>query len=108
MIFQWQLFILLIIVAIATPLVGQRIVFNSYGSTEYRYGWVPVLIIAIPMIYFAGTRTETLLNFGDTIAYLSGFNYAPTSLTTLINSFTDESKDIGFSIFTTVIKSVIE
>ena len=107
MIFQWQLFLLLIVVAIATPLAGQRIVFNAYGSTEYRYGWVPVLIIAIPMIYFAGTRTETLLNFGDTTAYLSGFNYATTSLTTLINSFTEDSKDIGFSIFTTVIKSVI-
>lgn len=107
MIFQWQLFVLLIVIAIVAPLAGQRIVFKAYGSREYRYTWVPVLIIAIPMIYFAGTRTMTLLNFGDTLAYLSGFNYAPTSLTTLINSFTEDSKDIGFSVFTTVIKSII-
>ena len=107
MIFQWQLFALLIVVAILAPMMGQRIMVNAYGTAEYRYTWLPVLIIAFPMIYLAGTRCNTLLNFGDTSAYLSGFKNAPTSLVELIGTFTEDSKDIGFSILTTVIKSII-
>ena len=107
MIFQWQLFVVLMAVAIFTPMMGQCIAVNVYGTTEYKYTWLPVLIVAVPMIYLAGTRCQTLVNFGDTSAYLSGFKNAPTSLTVLIGSFTDKSKDIGFSILTTIIKSII-
>lgn len=107
MIFQWQLFVLLIAIAILTPMFGQRIMVNTYGEKQIHYTWIPVLALAIPMIYMAGTRSRTVLNFGDTSAYLSSFASAPTSLTELFASFTDDTKDKGFGVFTTVVKSII-
>lgn len=107
MIFQWQLFALLIAVAMFVAVTGQYAIVNSYGIKEKRYNWLPVLIITIPMIYMAGTRSTTLVHFGDTAAYLSGFSEAPTSLPTLFARITEDSKDIGFSVFTTVVKSII-
>lgn len=107
MIFQWQLFVLLIAVAILTPILGQQFIVNSFGNREIRYKWLPVLVISIPMIYLAGTRVNYLLNFGDTSAYLSGFNDSPTSITAVLNSVTEDSKDVGFSVFTAVLKNII-
>ena len=107
MIFQWQLFVLLIVIAILAPMLGQRIMVNSYGEKQIHYTWIPILVLAIPMIYMAGTRSRTALNFGDTSAYLSSFISAPTSLSELFVSFTEDTKDKGFEVFTTVVKSII-
>lgn len=107
MIFQWQLFVLLIGIAILAPMLGQRYEVKCYGNRESRYGWFPVLALAIPLIYLAGTRSRTVLNFGDTSAYLSSFTSAPISLTELFASFTDDTKDKGFEVFTTVVKAIV-
>ena len=107
MIFQWQLFVLLIVIAILAPMLGQRTMVNSYGEKQIHYTWIPILVLAIPMIYMAGTRSRTALNFGDTSAYLSSFISAPTSLSELFASFTEDTKDKGFEVFTTVVKSII-
>lgn len=107
MIFQWQLFVLLIIIALFTPAMGMYREVNVYGNRQLRYNWGPVLILVIPMIYMAGTRSKTMPDFGDTSAYLSGFRNAATSLGEVFSSFTEESKDKGFSVFTTLVKGVI-
>lgn len=107
MIFQWQLFILLIMIAGFVTMTGQYRIVNSYGNQEKRYTWLPVLIITVPLIYLAGTRSTTLVRFGDTAAYLAGFSAASTSLSTLFGNITEDSKDIGFSVFTTIVKSII-
>lgn len=107
MIFQWQLFALLIGIATLAPMLGQCYEVKCYGSREMRYKWLPVLAISVPMIYLAGTRANYLLNFGDTSAYLAGFTESPTSIITVLRNVTDDSKDIGFSIFTAAIKKII-
>lgn len=107
MIFQWQLFVLLVAIAILTPMFGQFVTVDTYGEKQLHYGWIPVLVLVIPMVYMAGTRSRTGLEFGDTSAYLSSFTSAPTSLTELFASFTDDTKDKGFEVFTTVVKSII-
>ena len=107
MIFQWQLFLVLIVIAVLTPGMGMYRKVNIYGDEQVRYNWLPVIVLAGPMIYFAGTRSKTMLDFGDTSSYLSGFKNAPISLRELFNSFTEESKDKGFSVLTTVIKSIV-
>lgn len=107
MIFQWQLFVLLILIALFAPAMNMYREVNVYGNEQIRYNWFPVLVLAIPMIYLAGTRSETLSNFGDTSSYLSMFQEAPTTLGELFSSFTEESKDKGFSVFTTLVKGVI-
>lgn len=107
MLFLWQLFLLLIIVAILAVLMGQRTVVNVYGEKQIHYTWLPVLAIAIPMIYVAGTRRSLVPDFGDTTAYLLAFRESPTSLAELFSSFTEDTKDKGFEVFTTIVKSII-
>lgn len=107
MVFLWQLFILLIAVAILTPMMGQRMVVNVYGEKQIHYTWLPVLAVTLPLIYIAGTRRSIAPDFGDTTSYLLSFREAPTSLVELFASFTDETKDKGFEVFTTVVKAII-
>ena len=107
MIFQWQLFALLIVVAVLATVMGQRIRVQVYGEQQIHYTWLPVLILVIPMVYMAGTRSKTVPEFGDTSAYLLSFNNATTSLSELFSSFTEDTKDKGFEVFTTLVKSII-
>ena len=73
MFFLWQLFLLLIAVAILAVVMGQREIVDVYGEKQIHYTWLPVLAIAIPMIYVAGTRRSIVPDFGDTTAYLLAF-----------------------------------
>ncbi len=107
MIFQWQLFILLIGIAVLAPVLGQCYEVKVYGSREIRYGWLPVLALTIPLIYLAGTRVNYLLNFGDTSTYLIGFKDSPISVSAVINNVTKNTKDIGFSVITAILKGLV-
>lgn len=107
MIFQWQLFVLLIIIALFTPAMGMYREVNVYGNEQIRYNWFPVLVLAIPMIYLAGNRFEALPDFGDTSAYLNMFKETPSSIGGLLNSFTEDSKDKGFSFLIAVFKTLL-
>ena len=105
MIFQWQLFALLIVSAMIALMMGQRVQVNVYGEKQIHYTWLPVLILTIPMIYMAGTRSKTVLEFGDTSAYLESFKNATTSLTELFASFTEEGKDMTNRLIVPVIEA---
>ena len=107
MIFQWQLFVLLIVIALFATAMNMYREVNVYGNEQIRYNWFPVLVLAIPMIYMSGTRSKTMPDFGDTSAYLSSFRNAPTSLGELFKSFTEDSRDKGFAVLTTLIKNII-
>ena len=48
MIFQWQLFVLLVAIAILTPMFGQFVMVDTYGEKQLHYGWIPVLVLVIP------------------------------------------------------------
>ena len=95
MIFQWYVFVLLICVAFFAKLSGQTYTVNLYGQSQERYGWIPVLAIMLPLIYWAGTRED--MKFGDTSAYRSEFLGLPSTLRDLPEYFTEESKDRGLS-----------
>ena len=103
--FQWYLFVLIFAVGMFANITGQVYTENSYGQSEQRYGWVPVLIILVPLIYLSGTRDD--MRFGDTSAYRIGFHAMPSSLRGLAGYFTDSSKDRGFTVFTVFLKSFI-
>ena len=113
MIFQWQLFVLLVAIAILTPMFGQFVMVDTYGEKQLHYGWIPVLVLVIPMVYMAGTRSRTVFGFWRYVC-ISIFIYKCTYithtyiyLTELFASFTDDTKDKGFEVFTTVVKSII-
>ena len=103
MVYQWYLFVLLLAVSVFAMMADQIYTVNINGNREKRYGWVPVLMIAIPLIYLAGTRP----NIGDTGAYRSAFLSLNPSLGGLIDTIASDSKDIGFSIFALLLKWII-
>lgn len=103
MVFQWYLFVLLIVVAIFTKMAQQTYTVTIEGREELRYGWIPVFMIVIPLIYLAGTR----VNIGDTGAYRSAFLSMDASWNGFLDIMAEDSKDKGFSICTWLIKTVI-
>lgn len=103
MVFQWYLFVLLLAVWFLAPRVGQTYSVSVLGHKEIHYGWVPVLAIAIPLIYLAGTRTE----FGDTAAYRRMFRELSGNLSEIASVLDVEGKDRGFTVFSIIIKSII-
>lgn len=105
MVFQWYLFVLLFVVAIFASMTGQTYMVNSFGQREKRYGWLPFFIITVPMVYWAGTRKS--MNFGDTSAYIAGFQNSPFSWSGLRSVLSEDVKDKGFTVFTALIKSII-
>lgn len=104
MIFQWQLFVLLLVVGIFVYLTGMQNTVNSYGQVEHRYALIPALVVAIPLIYLAGTRNNSL---GDTHAYRSSFFELPSSLSQIPEYISGDMKDKGFSVLSIIIKSII-
>lgn len=104
MIFQWQLFVLLLVVGIFVYLTGMQNTVNSYGQVEHRYALIPALVVAIPLIYLAGTRGD---NIGDTHAYRRSFFELPSSISQIPEYISGDMKDKGFSVFSIIIKSII-
>lgn len=103
MIFQWYLFVLLLVVWFLAPRMGQTYSITVLGHREIHYGWVPVLAITIPLIYLAGTRAD----IGDTGAYRRMFRQLSGSLSEIASVLDVEGKDRGFTVFSILIKSVI-
>lgn len=103
MVYQWYLFVLLAVVGLLAPAAGQTYTVTSNGRREQRYRWGAVLLIAVPLIWLAGTRA----NIGDTGAYRAGFLNMTPSLSEIATFFKEDTKDKGFSIFTLLLKCVI-
>lgn len=104
MVFQWYLFVLLVMVAWLSNSSGQTYTINIDGRREKRYKWGPILILLVPMVYLAATRTDT---FGDTYGYIIGFRNTPTSILEIPRIIDSETKDPGFVVFRVLIKSII-
>lgn len=106
MFYQWYLFCLILVVFIYAKTCSQIYYVNSYGQQEKRYKLFPVLLILIPLIYIAGTRGN-MGGFGDTAAYRIMYRSFPSSLADLSNYFVQNTKDKGFVVFSTIIKSFV-
>lgn len=104
MVFQWYLFVLLIVVAWFASAARQTYTVEIHGRTEKRYGWIPVLIIMIPMIIAAAKRSPAI---GDTSAYIAGFRDTTASFSAIPEALAREGKDKGFSVFNILIKMII-
>ena len=104
MVFQWYLFVLLLAAAWFASAAHQTYTTEINGQQETRYGWLPVLIIIIPMIIAAATRSSAI---GDTSAYIAGFRNTVPSFSAIPEVFAQDRKDEGFSIFNILIKMII-
>lgn len=73
------------------------------GTQEYRWGWLPAIIISVPYVIWAMNRS----NFGDTETYRCIFYGAPSSVGQIASCLAEHAKDKGFSVFTILLKSII-
>lgn len=103
MVFQWYLFVLLIAAAWFAEAAGQTYTIEVHGRKEKRYGWIPVMLVLIPLILLAGNRA----NIGDTSAYRSSYLKLDISLSGLADIWNATSKDKGYTIFAWVVKNII-
>ena len=73
------------------------------GKTEYRWGWVPAIILASPYVIWAMNRS----NFGDTEMYRKTFLEVPDAILQIPIYLSEHTKDKGFSVVMITFKSVI-
>ena len=73
------------------------------GRTEYRWHWIPAIILAVPYVVWAANRAW----FGDTEVYRSGFLKVPTSLAEFSDFLAQQTKDKGFTVLSFVLKQLI-
>lgn len=76
---------------------------NLYGCKAKRYGWIVALVLAIPVIFWAGTRGDV----ADTSAYRQGFLDTTASLSSIPQVIAGDGQDKGFTILNIVIKALI-
>ena len=74
------------------------------GNKRERWSITAVLILLIPMVYWCAMRSTS---FGDTGAYKSYFEKAPSSLSKVISYAQSQKKDQFFFGFTAVVKCLI-
>lgn len=74
------------------------------GKVETRWYVFSAIVLTIPYIIWAGFRTGS--DFGDTYAYRSMFDEAPSSLLSLPEYLQEVSKDKGFSVLMVVFKTI--
>ena len=72
------------------------------GRVEERWFLFSAILLVLPLILWAGLRK----NFGDTYAYRLQFLSAPASLSDLFRSLNADTKDPGFLVLMTWIKTL--
>lgn len=71
---------------------------------EIRWGIVPAVLMAVPYIVWAGYRSDA---FGDTLAYRKIYQDVPDSLSQIPQYLSEHTKDKGFSVLMSIMKSWI-
>lgn len=99
----WWLLLWLVLVGGLLSVVMPREPVRVLGKTEYRWGWLPALILACPYVIWAGFRTY----FGDTMAYRSWFHAISSVGEEFQVVLSGGAKDPGFSILSALIKGLI-
>lgn len=74
------------------------------GKVETRWGVVPAVLMAVPYIVWAGCRND---GFGDTAAYRVMYKDVPASLSQISGYLSEHTKDKGFSVLMSAMKSLI-
>lgn len=73
------------------------------GRTEYRWHWIPAIILAVPYMVWAANRVW----IGDTEVYRSNFLSVPMSLPEFSDFLSQQAKDKGFTVLSFALKQLI-
>ena len=104
MLFQWYLFVFLIILYCVSSASHQRYQIYVAGEYEGRYKWFSALMIVAVLTYVAATRAN---RFGDTGAYIRGFWEMEPTWDNIIRTIHGTGKDKGFSVTAILLKMLI-
>lgn len=99
----WWLLIWLVVAGAILQVGFRRKPVQILGKTEYRWQWLPVVILAAPYVVWAANRAH----FGDTEVYRNTFLTLPTSAHQLLSYLAQKDKDLGFSVFSFAVKLII-
>ena len=100
----WWLLIWLVLIGGLLSFAVPKKAVQVLGKTEYRWGWIPALILACPYVIWAGFRAY----FGDTEVYRRSFLNNILSVGEEIGkALSGSTKDPGYSILSALIKGVI-
>lgn len=104
MLFQWYLFVFLIILYAVATAGNQRYRVHGAGEYEYRYKHFTALAIVAVLTYVAATRHP---NFIDTRSYYSHYMREPGTWESVRSILNGDGKDKGFYMVTAILKMLI-
>lgn len=104
MLFQWYLFVFLIILYVFSWTANQRYQVYVAGEYEYRYKHFTAFAIVAMLTYVAATRHP---NFIDTRSYYSQFMRERGTWESVAGIISSSGKDKGFYTFTALVKMLI-
>lgn len=99
----WWLLIWLATAGGALALLVPRKPVDVMGTIEYRWNWIPAILLAVPYVIWATNRSW----FGDTEVYRKTFSEIPSSISSLSVYLADHTKDKGFSVLMCLIKMIM-
>lgn len=99
----WLTIVWIAIVAIITDIIGSKKIVSNYGHEEFRYKTLPAILMFVPALYYAATRSY----IGDTEAYRVGFFDVQPTFLYIKNTILGNGQDKGFSVLNAIIKYFI-
>lgn len=104
MLFQWYLFVFLIILYLVARVGNQSYWGHMAGEYERRYKWFTALTVVAVLTYVAATRHP---NFIDTRSYYNHFMQEAGTWQSIVNIYNGEGKDKAFYIYTAILKAIL-
>lgn len=97
----WWLLIWLFVAGGALALLFPKQEEIVHEKREYRWAWLPAILLFFPYIMWAGFRSSSV---GDTYAYEMMYKSIPDSIDALLNYLPTVKKDTGFTVLGGTIK----
>ena len=104
MLFQWYLFVFLMVLYVFAKATNQQYKVYAAGEYEVRYRWFTALTIVAVLTYVAATRHP---RFIDTWSYYSHYMRESGTWESVVNIFNGDGKDKLFYICTAILKSFL-
>ena len=104
MLFQWYLFVFLMVLYVFAKTANQQYKVYVAGEYEVRYKRFTALVIVAVLTYVAATRHP---NFIDTRSYYNHFMSEAGTWESIVNIYNGNGKDKAFYIYTAILKAIL-
>ena len=104
MLFQWYLFVFLMILYVFAKTANQQYKVYAAGEYEIRYKRFTAMAVVAVLSYVAATRHP---NFIDTRSYYNHYMREAGTWESIVNIYNGNGKDKAFYIFTAALKAIL-